>query len=966
MSENPNGNNIRNERTNLRRKISQGDYNYVENLHRNKPFSPPHSQQNIISQENYKNKNGNNSQPYMNPEIENIPEENPQINKIENMQIPSQNIQLSYKKMNSGKKQELSNPNVNQNGDIFTGMYFANKINMPNQQPNSGNSNIKQLKNIDNNDENEFVKSQQNLQKNENKLISNNMQNPISNKYGYINKNQKNIGMNNNLINNNNINFNNVNNIQSNNNIQNKMLNNNQLNDFNNNIIKQNNFLNNNNGNNISNNNNNSPGDNKNMNMNMNIPCTTDTIKNQLNDFSIFNKNNIGNTIKSNDNQNEQTNQVSGQSFTNQGNENSQQLISNNQNNNMENPYSKNNFDNKMNDNANTIKNENSNQNNNMENPYSKITLNIKMDDNANIMKNQNINMNGQNQNQNNNINFMNSEGNSSPNNILMNNNNLNNNNLMNNQYINTMKNKNNNNTIKNQSNSNKNLMNNQHNSDFNIMNIQNNNNFMDNQNNQDQNNFMINQNNNQDQNNFMNNQNNQNQNNFINIQNKQNQNNFMNNQNNNQNINNNFMNKQNNEINNNNFMNNQNNEINNNNFMNNQNNQINNNNFMNNQNNQDNNNNFMINQNQNNFMVNQNNKNLVPKESQKYSFSRYKKASKVGLELLGDTSYLNAVLQFLGSIRNIASYFLNPKNADIINKDIKHKQLSFVIHRLFTHLYPFPETDIIKNYKPGTLLKLLGQINNVYNTAKRRNPNELISFILNRLNNELIIKGPDTNQMLYPNNITDKAHVINIGCLNFQKFNNSIISNNLNWFEIKEIKCTQCGNNMYYFQTYNTFELDILFAYNYIKKPIRIYDCLKVYGIPVNPNQFCIFCRKPSKVLRTRNIYSSSNIFIFSLDRKNLDPKYLQIPFIIDEKIEITNFVEMKDTPQHYQLTGIVSYYTSGNKYVSFCMSPVDKQWYLYNDENVQLTDISQVIDLHNNKKEFIPCLLAYKTVKV
>ena len=913
MSENPNGNNRRDERTNLKRKISQGDYNYVENLYRNKPFSPPHSQQNIISQENYKNKNGNNAQQYMNLGNENIPEENPQINKIENMQIPSQNIQLSSKKMNSGKKQELSNPNVNQNGEIFTGMYFANKINMQNQHPNSGNSNIKQLKNIDNNDENEFVKSQQNLQKNENKLISNNMQNPISNKYGYINKNQKNVGMNNNLINNNNININNVNNIQSNNNIQNKMLNNNQLNDFNNNIIMQNNFVNNNNGNNISNNNN-SPGDNKNinMNMNMNIPCTSDTIKNQLNDFSIFNKNNISDTIKSNDNQNAQTNQVSGQSFTNQGNENSQQLISNNQNNNMENPYSKNNFDNKMNDNANTIKNENSNQNNNMENPYSKITLSIKMDDNANIMKNQNINMNGQNPNQNNNINFMNSEGNSSPNNILMNNNNLNNNNLMNNQYINTMKNKNNNNTIKNQSNSNKNLMNNQHNSDFN-MNNQNNNNFMNNQNNQDQNNFMINQNNNQDQNNFMNNQNNQNQNNFINIQNKQNQNNFMNNQNN---------------------------DINNNNFMN--------------------------NQNQNNFINNQNNNNLVPKESQKYSFSRYKKASRVGLELLGDTSYLNSVLQFLGSIRNIASYFLNPKNEEIINKDIKHKQLSFVIYRLFTHLYPFPETDKIKNYKPGTLLKLLGQINNVYKTTNRRNPNELITFILNRLNNELIVKSPDTNQMLCPKNISDKAHVINIGCFNFQKFNNSIISNNLNWFEIKEIKCTQCGNNMYYFQTYNTFELDISFSFNYIKKPIRIYDCFKVYGFPVNPNQFCFFCKRVTQVLRTRNIYSSSNIFIFSLDRKNLDPKYLKIPFIIDEKIEITNFIEMKETPQHYQLTGIVSYYIKGNKYVSFCMNPVDKQWYLYNDENVQQTDISQVIDLHNNKKEFIPCLLAYKTVKV
>ena len=47
----------------------------------------------------------------------------------------------------------------------------------------------------------------------------------------------------------------------------------------------------------------------------------------------------------------------------------------------------------------------------------------------------------------------------------------------------------------------------------------------------------------------------------------------------------------------------------------------------------------------------------------QPYSFARYKMAAKTGLKNLGDTSYFNSVLQMLGSVRNLSSYFLNPKN---------------------------------------------------------------------------------------------------------------------------------------------------------------------------------------------------------------------------------------------------------------------------------------------------------------
>jgi ubiquitin C-terminal hydrolase len=382
--------------------------------------------------------------------------------------------------------------------------------------------------------------------------------------------------------------------------------------------------------------------------------------------------------------------------------------------------------------------------------------------------------------------------------------------------------------------------------------------------------------------------------------------------------------------------------------------------NIMNNQvNNQTNNPNFNININQINQNV-ENNK-IISNQTNNYSFSRYTKASQTALVNIYDTSYLNSVLQLLGSIRNIASYFLNPKHQKIIVDDIKHYPLSFVFYRLFLHLYPYPEIDNKEIYKPDSLLEVLGILNVVYKTTKARNPNELISFILNTLHKEININK--NNKFQPPNyNIYDKKSVINAGISYFQKSDNSVISNILNWFEIKELRCNKCNQIVYNFNTFNTFELDILGAYQCKKNPITLNECLYYYGKEKLQELYCIKCGKYNKITYKSNILSSSYMIIFSLNRGELDKNNLiHIPFHLEDKIDLSFFIE-KESPKHYELTGIVSIVKEQNKYkyVSFCRSPVDHQWYLYNDLIIEKPQLNDVINAHNNNK-YIPCILAY-----
>ena len=99
-------------------------------------------------------------------------------------------------------------------------------------------------------------------------------------------------------------------------------------------------------------------------------------------------------------------------------------------------------------------------------------------------------------------------------------------------------------------------------------------------------------------------------------------------------------------------------------------------------------------------------------------------------------------------------------------------------------------------------------------------------------------------------------------------------------------------------------------------------------------------------------------------MDRKNLEQKMMQIAFIVSENLNLSSFIENTNSPIHYQLIGILSYYLNERKYVSFCVSPVDKQWYVYNDEKVSSININTILNFHNSNIKLIPCILVYKSI--
>ena len=681
------------------------------------------------------------------------------------------------------------------------------------------------------------------------------------------------------------------------------------------------------------------PFQNNNLNIPENLEVSKDTIKNDNNPFSQnnlnkdlqnINKANYSNAEESSNdpkqNQNLSQPQLNYPTFED-NKEQIQQKIENKNMNNMAmglpgNPMGNNNNHNNAQPNNNPL---------NDNNKHNKICNNSQYNKNSNNSDNQNNlvpypNLDNVNINNNNNSNKNNNE----PNNPAFNN--MNNNNLMNMMSQQMNNNEKNNNMNMNMSNP-QNQMNNMSNNNLNKNNTNNNQN-------SNMNNFGMQMGNNQMSNNNNNpgmQMNNSNQ--------------ISNNQNNN------IMNK-----------NNMNNNNNNNNFGMPMGNFNNNNNNQNNS-NMNNNNNFgmpMSNINNNNQMNNNNignqfsAPNMQKNNKGQYSFSRYTKAPKTGLKSLGETSYLNAVLQIFATNRTISSYFVNPTNKSYFETNKAQFPFTYVFHRLFTHFYPYPENDYSENYSPEMLLNVLGRYNKVYISKKSRNPTELLKFILTTLHKELNTKK---TKYISTSDSTNKNQVLKEGLDDFQKSNNSIISNNFHWFELKSKFCSECKLAYYNFNNYEILDLDILGTFQQCNSQITLFHCLNYQSEKIQ-NSFCQKCQKYNQSKINTSIYSSPINFIFILNRGMPDQNLLNINFILEEKIDIGKFLENQQAYNKYELSGVVSFSVNENKYVCFGKSPVDNQWYLYNDDKVANTNINEVLN-NNNNMQYIPCILLYHYMK-
>lgn len=352
----------------------------------------------------------------------------------------------------------------------------------------------------------------------------------------------------------------------------------------------------------------------------------------------------------------------------------------------------------------------------------------------------------------------------------------------------------------------------------------------------------------------------------------------------------------------------------------------------------------------------------------------------------------LNAILQCLCHIDELANYFIYKF------KNIEKKQSYSLYHQsgncltdslknIFEKLWP----KIKRKYQNEQIISKIEDskefLEMIYNVKPEytENKENLLEIILLRLHQELNTANSINNQNEIKAEINIESafkNYLRIFCEN----NKSIISDIFYGTYYEITFCKQCGNSFYIFKPYiygfyflneiyqyKTSGNNTLYMNNNISflniNEINIYDCLifdqrlQDYQQMMNNNQqICNFCNTNAFCTYKNIIYIAPKILTF-IFRYNII--FLQnIKFVIQEMININEIYQFVENPVNikYYLIGMVYNVFEGH-YVAYCKNPVDKQWYYYDDNNVEKKGGFQ--EIYPSIAYRFPFLLFYQAAK-
>ena len=351
-----------------------------------------------------------------------------------------------------------------------------------------------------------------------------------------------------------------------------------------------------------------------------------------------------------------------------------------------------------------------------------------------------------------------------------------------------------------------------------------------------------------------------------------------------------------------------------------------------------------------------------------------YKMPTLIGLNHINSSAYINAILQCLSQTKDLTNYFLKEKNKDkIMNNNIAQKnpqepQLCCVYYQLIHNLWN--ENKIHRSISPDNLINLMAKTKK---SSLNGDAKDCIKFILDQLHFELkksIKNKVNFGQNNPENNLNqyDKNIVFNHFMDEFQN-ETSIITDLFYGFKETTNICQNCkiSNNSqgktepicYNYLTFNMliFPLDEVMKYREEivnlgnnKNVINLFECFyfdqkSQYFQGENKN-YCVNCKQKNDSIYTSKILTSPNILVIVV---NQIKENLKLDF--SSSMDITEFVLSKDKKEIYELYGVITNLDKSGQisyYVASCKSPIDGNWYRYNDDVVSpISDFKK--DIYN-----------------
>lgn len=312
----------------------------------------------------------------------------------------------------------------------------------------------------------------------------------------------------------------------------------------------------------------------------------------------------------------------------------------------------------------------------------------------------------------------------------------------------------------------------------------------------------------------------------------------------------------------------------------------------------------------------------------------------KTGLINLGNTCYMNSIIQCLSNTTPLRDYFLSRAYTEDLNKKKTEWTVTREIVRLFDNIWG---SDCI--IEPKSFKSVLSDNQHLFMGFRQHDSHEVLIFIL-----DLIHKGICYRPIINIKGkiVTDKDNMAMKACKMWKKSHEKEYSFIIELFygQYHSSIICECGVENDIFEPFCYLPLSIT------DETDNIIQCLNEFTHPEtldNDNKYeCDSCKKKTNAKRKLIFWRTPDVLIMTLKRFNIMRKINKMVDFPLEGLDLSSYVSGYDKNRSIYDLYAVSNHTGGTlsgHYFSYCKMN-DGNWYEFNDNIVTpLINTSSVV---------------------